>query len=133
MSAAQQLIGILILAASGIAFSQSNEVKGSDKAANADVGSQPPTSPIATPCEARAAGEPEILTDTMGVDFGPYLTGICKTVRQTWYKLMPPKVYPPIRTHGKVSIEFLIHKNGKVSSMKIQTSSGDVALDRSAW
>ena len=49
----------------------------------------------------------------MGVDFGPYLTRITQIVRQNWYNLMPPSVYPPILKQGKLSIEFVILKDGK--------------------
>jgi TonB family protein len=78
-------------------------------------------------------GTVEVLTDTMGVDFGPYLTRIEQIVKQNWYNLMPPSVYPPILKQGKLQIEFVILKDGKVSGMTVHTSSGDVALDRAAW
>jgi len=67
------------------------------------------------------------------VDFGPYLTRITQIVRQNWYNLMPPSVYPPGLQQGKVSIEFVIVKDGKTMRMVVHTSSGDVALDRAAW
>jgi TonB family protein len=82
---------------------------------------------------ARAQDQAEILTDTMGVDFGPYLTRITQIVRQNWYSIMPPSVYPPILKQGKLSIEFVILKDGKTAGMVVHTSSGDVALDRAAW
>jgi len=82
---------------------------------------------------AKALDQAEILTDTMGVDFGPYLTRIVQIVKQNWYNLMPPSVYPPILKQGKLSIEFVILKNGETSGMVVHTSSGDVALDRAAW
>ena len=82
---------------------------------------------------AKALDQAEILTDTMGVDFGPYLTRIVQIVRQNWYSLMPPSVYPPILKQGKLAIEFVILKDGKVSGMTVHTTSGDVALDRAAW
>jgi len=82
---------------------------------------------------AKALDQAEILTDTMGVDFGPYLTRITQIVRQNWYSLMPPSVYPPILKQGKLAIEFVIQKDGKVSNMAVRTSSGDVPLDRAAW
>jgi TonB family protein len=82
---------------------------------------------------AKALDQAEILTDTMGVDFGPYLTRIVQIVRQNWYTLMPPSVYPPILKQGKLAIEFVILKDGKVSNMAVRTSSGDVPLDRAAW
>lgn len=82
---------------------------------------------------AKTMGQAEILTDTMGVDFGPYLTRITEIVRNNWYNLLPPSVYPPILKQGKLSIEFFILKNGQVSGMQVHTTSGDVALDRAAW
>ncbi len=69
----------------------------------------------------------------MGVDFGPYLTRVVQVVKANWYNLMPPSVYPPILKQGKLSIEFVIEKDGKVSGMALHTSSGDVPLDRAAW
>ena len=78
-------------------------------------------------------GGVEVLTDTQGVDFGPYMTRITQIVRQNWYSLMPPEVYPPIKKQGKALLEFSILKDGKVNGMKVHTSSGDVALDRAAW
>jgi len=82
---------------------------------------------------AKALDQAEILTDTMGVDFGPYLARITQVVRSNWYNVMPPSVYPPLLKQGKLSIEFVILKDGKVSGMTLHTSSGDVALDRAAW
>ena len=82
---------------------------------------------------AKALDQAEILTDTMGVDFGPYLTRIVQIVKQNWYNLMPPSVYPPILKQGKLAIEFVILKDGKTTGMVVHTSSGDVALDRAAW
>ena len=36
---------------------------------------------------AKALDQAEILTDTMGVDFGPYLTRVVAIVKQNWYNL----------------------------------------------
>jgi len=82
---------------------------------------------------AKALDQAEILTDTMGVDFGPYLARITEVVRENWYNLLPPSVFPPIGKQGKLSIQFVILKDGKVSGMELHTTSGDVALDRAAW
>jgi TonB family protein len=82
---------------------------------------------------ARALDQAEILTDTMGVDFGPYLARITQVVRSNWYAIMPESVKYPLYKQGKLSIEFVILKNGNVSGMTLHTSSGDVALDRAAW
>ncbi|HKM86656.1 MAG TPA: TonB family protein [Terriglobales bacterium] len=116
MSIRHTFLGIVVLAISSVVFAQTTETK------PPDVGSG-----------AHARQSVEILTDTMGVDFGPYLKGIVPIVKQNWYYLMPPSVYPPILKQGKVSIEFVVLKDGTVSGMKVDTSSGNVPLDRAAW
>ncbi len=75
----------------------------------------------------------DIMSDTMGVDFGPYLTRVLHDVRMNWYNLIPEVARPPIMKRGKVSIEFVIEKDGRVAGMRINSPSGDVSLDRAAW
>jgi TonB family protein len=78
-------------------------------------------------------GPLEILTDTMGVDFGPYLARVLHDVRQNWYNLIPEAARPPLMKKGKVSIQFAIMKDGTVQGMTLISPSGDTALDRGAW
>lgn len=80
-----------------------------------------------------AMGPLDVLTDTMGVDFGPYLQRVLHDVKMNWYNLIPESAKAPIMKKGKVSIEFAIMKDGSVAGMKLDSSSGDVALDRGAW
>jgi TonB family protein len=82
-----------------------------------------------------AMGPMEILSDTMGVDFGPYLQRVLHDVRVNWYEIIPESARPPIMKKGKVAIEFAILPNGKVAGMRLEQggSSGDAALDRAAW
>jgi TonB family protein len=75
----------------------------------------------------------EILSDTMGVDFGPYMKRLKYTVQNHWDPLIPESAMPPVMKKGVVVIEFAITKDGKVMGMKLISSSGDVALDRAAW
>lgn len=75
----------------------------------------------------------DVLSDTMGVDFGPYLSRVLQSVRQNWYNLIPEIARPPLLTKGKVSIEFVIMQDGRVAGMRIIGPSGVVALDRAAW
>jgi TonB family protein len=82
---------------------------------------------------ASTNGQMEILSDTMGVDFGPYLNRVVQVVRQNWYILIPEVARPPIMKQGKVAIEFAIMKDGNVLGMQLAGPSGDTALDRAAW
>lgn len=82
---------------------------------------------------AKVMDQMEVLTDTMGVDFGPYLARVLQEVKANWYRIIPDSAMPPIMKKGKLAIEFVILKDGSVSSMQLDASSGDVALDRAAW
>jgi TonB family protein len=82
---------------------------------------------------AEAIGPLDVLSDTMGVDFGPYLARVLHDVRENWYNLIPEAARAPLMKKGKVSIGFAILKDGKVAGLTLAGSSGDVALDRAAW
>jgi TonB family protein len=82
---------------------------------------------------AKALGNLDVLSDTMGVDFGPYLQRVLHDVKVNWYNLIPESARPPLMKKGKVSIQFAIMKNGTVQGMTLSGPSGDVSLDRAAW
>ncbi|MGZ4814416.1 MAG: TonB family protein [Terriglobales bacterium] len=75
----------------------------------------------------------EVLSDTQGVDFGPYLERVVFKVKQNWYLVIPDSVRAPIYKRGKVTIDFAIQKDGRVAGMRVMSTSGDVYLDRAAW
>jgi TonB family protein len=85
---------------------------------------------LGTGAHGRQLGNLEVLSDTMGVDFGPYLQRVLHDVRQNWYTAIPESAQ---WKKGKLAIEFAITKDGKVAGMKLVATSGDVALDRAAW
>ena len=85
---------------------------------------------LGTGARGRALGNLEILSDTQGVDFGPYLQRILQDVRENWYRAIPESAE---MKKGKLQIEFAITKDGKVADMRLTAGSGDVALDRAAW
>jgi hypothetical protein len=73
-------------------------------------------------------GPVEVLTDTQGVDFGPYLRdAVLPTVRRNWYSVIPESVQ---QKKGKLAIEFAVTKDGKVAGMKLVSSSGDIPMGR---
>jgi TonB family protein len=85
---------------------------------------------LGTGAHGRQLGNLEVLSDTQGVDFGPYLQRILQEVREHWYEAIPESAE---MKKGKLQIEFAITKDGKVADMKLTAGSGDVALDRAAW
>lgn len=75
----------------------------------------------------------DVLSDTMGVDFGPYLARVVHDVRANWITLIPEAARAPLMKRGRVVIEFAILKDGSVAGLKLRSPSGDIALDRAAW
>ena len=82
---------------------------------------------------AAQRGGIEILSDTMGTDFAPYMKQLKYAVQIHWNALIPEVALPPLSKSGTVTIELAVMKNGQVTSMKLVKSSGDFRLDRAAW
>jgi len=55
-------------------------------------------------------GSVEILSDTQGVDFGPYLQRVMHDVKLNWYAVMPEEAMKPLLMRGTVAMEFVIFK-----------------------
>jgi hypothetical protein len=78
-------------------------------------------------------GRLEILSDTYGVDFGPYLKRLRVVVQKHWEPLVPEVAGPPIRKTGTLVVEFYIMKDGSIKGMTLIKGSGDRSLDEAAW
>jgi len=73
---------------------------------------------------------PVILSDTLGVDFGPYLARVIFNVRRNWYSMIP--VSAKLGQKGRVVIVFEILKDGSVPQLRLIAGSGADPLDRAA-
>lgn len=78
-------------------------------------------------------GGVDILSDTMGVNFGPYIQRIIWDTEQAWWPIIPEEARPPFNKQGRVLIRFRIMPDGSVENMQLEGPSGDVPLDRAAW
>jgi TonB family protein len=85
---------------------------------------------LGTGAHGRQQGNLEILSDTQGVDFGPYLQRILQEVKDHWYRLIPESAE---MKKGKLTLEFAIMKDGSVRGLTVAQPSGDVTLDRPAY
>ena len=83
--------------------------------------------------QAVQMGGPEILSDTTGVDFGPYMKRVIDATKRSWYPIIPESARPPLNKQGKVGVRFKIYPDGSVKEMTLEFPSGDVSLDRAAW
>jgi TonB family protein len=75
----------------------------------------------------------EILSDTLGVDFGPYIKRLLRILYDSWLPLIPEETRPPLNKEGNTLIRFTINKDGTVSAMHLDASTHDQAIDRAAW
>jgi TonB family protein len=118
--------------AAGMSAGQAIQQAAQGAAANraAGGGGQEGDFGLGTGAHGRQQGGLDVLSDTQGVDFGPYLQRILQDVKENWYHLIPESAE---MKKGKLAIEFAITRDGKVADMRLVATSGDVALDRPAW
>lgn len=81
------------------------------------------------PSAGRQASSLELLSDTKGVDFRPYLLMVLQAVRRNWLAVYPESARMGLR--GKVEAEFAIAKDGSVPKLVIVQHSIP-ALERAA-
>ena len=75
----------------------------------------------------------EILSDTRGVNFGPYLKDALEDVRLRWLPVVPKAARAPRLKRGTVVICFAITRDGEVNNLRIEESSGDRKMNRAAF
>jgi TonB family protein len=122
-------LAVAMLATAGLFFCSS------DLAGQSTGGSAAASSPSAkndTKPTALSSGV-EILTDTQGVDFGPYVRKALAIIKKNWIPLIPEEARPPANMQGETLIRFTISPDGKVSAMHLDGSSQHTNIDRAAW
>jgi TonB family protein len=75
----------------------------------------------------------DILSDTQGVDFNPYLRRILREIYDEWIPLIPEEARPPLSKSGVTMIRFTILPDGRIGGMHLDGSTHDDALNRAAW
>jgi len=73
---------------------------------------------------------PQILSDTMGVDFQPYLLRIYLLVRRNWYAVIPE--IARLGRQGRVVLQFTILRDGTVPDLTLMSGSGTTSMDTAA-
>jgi TonB family protein len=72
-----------------------------------------------------------ILSSTEGVDFGPYIKDMLKSIQTHWYNVMPQEAMKG-QASGQVSVIFSIQRDGKLLYWQIPASSGVQSFDEAA-
>jgi outer membrane biosynthesis protein TonB len=75
----------------------------------------------------------QVLSDTQGVDFGPYIRRILGDIKRNWIPLIPEEARPPLNKQGETHIRFTILPDGRIAAMNLDASSQDTAIDRACW
>ena len=75
----------------------------------------------------------QVLSDTQGVDFGPYIRRILQDIKRNWIPLIPEEARPPLNKQGETLIRFTILPDGRIAAMNLDGSSQDTAIDRACW
>ena len=73
---------------------------------------------------------PTILSDTQGVNFGPWLTAVYLRVRNNWYSVIPQVYRSGLK--GVVVIVFDVRRNGSLEDLEVVRSSNFSPYDRAA-
>lgn len=91
---------------------------------------------LQTPGQAESKGDlggAEILSDTRGVNFSPYLKGILSEIYGRWTGLLPEEARKPTLAKGETDIRFTISPDGKITAMHLDASTHDTQLNLAAW
>lgn len=78
----------------------------------------------------------EILSDTQGVDFKPWLIEWNRITEATWQSLIPKEANSSSPQSGKVVIRFKVLPNGRLvdpNGVFLEARSGHTSLDGAAW
>jgi outer membrane biosynthesis protein TonB len=78
-------------------------------------------------------GGVDILSDTQGVDFNPYIRRIIQDIYRNWLPLIPEEAKPPLMKQGETLVRFKILPDGRIGGMYLDGSTHDDAINRSCW
>jgi TonB family protein len=114
----------------GEAIRQASQAAARGRATGAIGGPGDSDAQLNNPGSNFSIGGAQILSDTQGVDFGPYLARVVFSVRRNWYSVIP--ISAQMGQKGRVAIVFEIIKDGSVPQLRLVGSSGSEPLDRAA-
>lgn len=114
----------------GEAIRQASQAAARGRATGAIGGPGDSDAQLNNPSSNFSIGGAQILSDTRGVDFGPYLARVVFSVRRNWYSVIP--ISAQMGQKGRVAIVFEIIKDGSVPQLRLVGPSGSEPLDRAA-
>ena len=85
---------------------------------------------IAAPAQDSSIDIPQILSDTQGYNFIPYMNSLMKGVRKEWIAVIPDIARRGEK--GRAVITFTIVRDGKIEDLRLTLSAGNQAFDSAA-
>jgi TonB family protein len=82
------------------------------------------------PIPGRPGASLELLSNPAGVDFKPYLIQVLAKVKLNWFNVWPQVAR--MGRQGRVTVQFIIGRDGFVPKLVIPSASGTDALDKAA-
>lgn len=101
----------------------------------ATTAQQPLQSADAKAGDARSSqylGSIERVSDVQDANCGPYLAKVIQTIRSHWLHVIPADAKAPEMKSAMGAVEFSIMPDGRITGMKIVSSTGDAAMDQAA-
>jgi len=105
-----------------------------------DIGNAAEARGISIPAQPAVTGQsgagqanvdaPQVLSDTQGYNFAPYINTVMTRIRSNWYALMPPSAIKG--ETARVGTIFTITRQGTVTDLQLAPASGNQVLDKTA-
>jgi hypothetical protein len=92
--------------------------------------SPPPKSSAPSWCNTNGV---HILSDTHGINFGPYIGKIVSDLNRNWAPLLPEETLAPLHMKGNTCIRITILPDGNLGAMHLDASNHDDQINRSCW
>jgi TonB family protein len=89
------------------------------------------STPQGSPQDQRLVAD--ILSDTQGADFGPYMRQALQSIRRLWLSSESVKATSADKSQTETIIRFTISPEGKISAMQLVQSAHQIEIDRAAW
>jgi TonB family protein len=128
-----KVVVVFVLVTSSFAFPQASVSQAGETQPDAAATTRLATQSDPCAAKARPEGQLDVLSDTQGINFGPYLTRVVEAVRRSWYSVIPPSAHPPANKQGRLAIDLAIQSDGTIKGEQVEVPSGDATLDKAAF
>jgi TonB family protein len=120
---------VIVLGTVGVWLNSSNLLAQNNHVSDSLVAAQS----VDVPASPGRTQDFELLSDTGGVDFGPYVKQLKHIISDSWNSSASQESGSNFDSDGFTVIRLTINTDGTLREMHLDNSSGNGALDRAAW